>query len=441
MVGTANLEVAGGHTEKVLSLANESDTSKSDISVGQRTLFYNAANDISFVYIKKPVRNKSGISYSYHKVYVGEKVTIAGYYKNKFETREARIVGSNVPLVTGNAQLNENLILDIKLKPGTSGSAVFDQQGNLLGMIVLSGVLKAGGSDVTASIALPVETIAKALLKLDPVLGATIFRYVPEDEEPKSVQTPAELSQESDAPGGVVEVIPQLTAVPSEVPNPVGKLRFKAEAASTLMVNFVTKQCLVQGTQKSICHELSIVDGQQTFRKIHKNGRLGEPTEFFPVLGHGVWTQTGWTDSLGTIAANPWIFQGSMDDRYLFSFRSAAKDARCYFVEYSRGTRLFGGGYPTWKGPVACFEQIVTDKDFNVLSVFTEILPPEGCLTQVVQMAIYYDWVKLEELKSPSLVPVREKITAKMLGQKSLSYASVSWTDYQKFRAEHKIRF
>jgi hypothetical protein len=440
MVGTANLGVDGGHTERVLSLANQSDTSKSDISVGQRTLSYNAAKDISFLYTKKPIRNKSGISYSYDP-YVGEKVTIAGYYRDNFETREARIVGSNVPLVMGNVQLNENLVLDIKLKPGTSGSAVLDERGNLLGMIVFSGVLKVDSGYTTASIALPVRTIAKALVTVDPALGTTIFRDIPKEEKPKSAQTPSGLFQEDDVQGYGSQVIPQLIAVPNEVPDPVGKLRFKAEAASALMVNVVTKQCLVQGTQKSICHELSIVDGQQTFRKIHKNGMLGKPTDSFPIQGHGVWTQTDWTDTLDTIAENPWIFQGSMDDRYLFSFKSAAEDARCYFEEYPRGTPRFGGGYPSWKGSVACFEQIVTDKDFNVLSVFTEMLPPEGCLTQVVQMAIYYDWVKLRELTSPILLPVMEKITAKMLGQKNLSYASVSWADYQKFRAEHKIEF
>jgi hypothetical protein len=38
-------------------------------------------------------------------------------------------------------------------------------------------------------------------------------------------------------------------------------------------------------------------------------------------------------------------------------------------------------------------------------------------------------------------LPVRERITAEQVGRKSLSYARVSWSDYQKFRAEHKIKF
>jgi hypothetical protein len=339
----------------------------------------------------------------------------------------------------GQAQLKENLVLDIHLDPGTSGSAVLDERGNLLGMIILSGVLRFSSGDLTASVALPVRTIAKALVKLDPVLGSAIFNDIPE-EEPKPVQIASVLYQESDLPEDTSPVIPELSAVPSEVPNSVSQLRAKSEAASKLMVDFIAKQCLVQGTQKSLCHELSIVDGQQTFRGIHKDGKLGKPTGNFPIQKHGVWTQSDWTDTLGEIADNPWVFQGSVDGHYLFTSKSAAEDGRCYWEEYSQGTPLFGGGHQAWKGSVVCFEQVLTDKDFNVLSVFTEMRPPDGCLTQLVQTAIYYDWIKLEGLESPILLPVMERVTAKVVGQKELWYANVSWSDYKKFRAEHKIK-
>ena len=443
LTGRANLTVASGHTDKVLSLAGEHDSNKSDVPVEKShiTLSYNIANDVSFVYTKKPVPYKSGIPYSY-KFYVGQKVEVAGYYEHEFVTREARIIGANVLLVIGQAQLSENLVLDIHVNPGTSGSAVLDEQGNLLGMIVLTGSLKFRSGDLIASVALPVRTIAKALVKLDPVLGSAIFNDIPE-EEPNLAQMTPVVYQESDAPEDTSPVIPELSAIPSDVPNSLGKLRAKSEAASKLMVNFVTKQCLAQGTQKPLCHELSIIDDQQSFRGIHKNGKLGKLTDSFPIQKHGVWAQSDWADTLGEIAEDndPWVFEGSVDDRYLFTLRSTAKDGRCYWEEYSQGTPLFGGGHPAWKGPVDCFEQILTDKDFNVLSVFTERRPPEHCLAQVVQTAIYYDWIKLEGLTSPVLLPVRERITSKVQGQKNLWYANMSWTDYEEFRAEHKVKF
>jgi hypothetical protein len=67
--------------------------------------------------------------------------------------------------------------------------------------------------------------------------------------------------------------------------------------------------------------------------------------------------------------------------------------------------------------------------------------PPDGCLTELFQTAIYYDWIRLEGLKSPVLLPVRERITAKVRGRKDLLYGNVSWTDYKKFRVGHRIKF
>jgi hypothetical protein len=439
LAGNANLGVVGAHTKKVLSLANESDTNKSDVPAGNRVLCYNTANDVSFVYTKKPVRHKSGVLYSYN-FHVGQKVTVAGYYDHKFETKEARIIGANTPLIIGSAQLKENLVLDTYVNPGSSGSAVLDEQGNLLGIIVLTGALHLSNGDLPASVALPVRTIANALVKLDPALGSLIFNDIPE-EEPMPVQTTWVQYQEHDLPVDTSPVIPRLSAIPSDVPNSVVKLRAKSDAASRLMVNFVTTQCLVQGTQKPICDELSIVDGQQTFREIGKNRTLGEPTRSFPIQKHGVWIQSDWTETAGEIADNLWVFQGSVRDYYLFTFKSVAEDDRCYWEEYPQGVPLFGGGHPAWKGSVACSEEILTDKEFNVLFVFTELRPPDECLTQVVQTAIYYDWIKFEGLKSPILLPASERVVAKVLGQKDLWYTSVSWTDYKEFRAEHKMKF
>jgi S1-C subfamily serine protease len=160
LVGRANLGVASGRTDKVLSLANDSDTNKSDVSVGNRIFSYNLANDVAFIYTKKPLPRKSGVPYSYT-FHVGQKVSVVGYHRHELETREAHIIGANVDLVTGQAQLKENLVLDIHLNPGTSGSAVLDERGNLLGMVILSGELKVSTGDLIASIALPVRPIGR----------------------------------------------------------------------------------------------------------------------------------------------------------------------------------------------------------------------------------------------------------------------------------------
>ena len=317
---------------------------------------------------------------------------------------------------------------------------MLDEHGDLLGMIVLTGSLKLKSGNITTSVALPTRTIAKALMKLDSVLGVAIFTDIPE-EETELATPPSVAYQEVDLPEDTSPVIPKLSSSPSENLSSISKLRAKSEAASKVMINLIARQCLVQGTQESLCHELSVVDGRQTFRVVRKNGTLGKPTDSFPIQKHGVWVQSDWADTLGDIADDPWVVEGSVDDHYLFTLKSSAEDDRCRWEEYSQGTPLFGGGHPTWQGSVDCFEQILTDKDFNVLVVLTELYPPDNCLTESVQTAIYYDWIKLDGLKSPILLPVKERITAQIQGQSALLYTNVAWTDYKRFRVDHRTQF
>ena len=241
LAGRANLGIARAQTKKVLSLANASDNNKTDVPAVNGPLSYNIEHDVAFVYTKKPLPRTSGFPYSY-KCAVGQEVHVAWYHKHKVETKDTRIIGLNVDLVMGSPQLRDNLVLDIGLDPGASGGAVFDEQGNLLGMIILSGVVKSGSGDFTASVALPVSNIARALVKLDPARGSAVFNDIPEEES--RARSPSIQYQQNAVPEDGSPAIPTLSAVPRELDNPVDKLRAKADAASELLVSFIAKQCL-----------------------------------------------------------------------------------------------------------------------------------------------------------------------------------------------------
>jgi hypothetical protein len=447
LVGRPDLGINGSRTEKVLSLANDEDTGKTELAteisgLGKKTLSFNPTRDVSFIYTTGASHHKLGIPYSY-KSHVGQPVQIAGYRKGRLVTSTARIIGLDVPLAMGQSRLNENLVLDIAMAPGMSGSAVIDERGNLLGMVTLSGAIKNGSGDRVASVALPTKTIAKALLKLDPESAKSIFLDIPLDVPEEEAIAPAlsDFYEESDLSEDGASLIPSFATVSGEVPDAVGKLRARSDATSKMAINLVTKQCLGQGTRKPLCHELAIVEGEQTFRKIASDGRLGAQTNSFPKQKHGVWTESDWADTMGEIADNSWTFQGSVDGHYLFTASSTAESERCYWEEYSTAVPLFGGGHGDWKGAVDCDEWVVTDFDFNVLSSFALMYPPASCAARLVETAMQYDWITLPGAKVPVLLPVTEQVTAKMSGQKKVLTASVVWSDYREFRAEHKLRF
>jgi hypothetical protein len=446
-VGRANLGIVGGRTiRKVLSLANESDTNKADVPVLNETLTYDIAEDISFVYTRKPVSKKSGTPYSFE-AFVGQEVQIAGFNKDGFGTTEAHIIGLDVPVLMGKARILESLILDVPAYPGMSGSAVLDDRGRLLGMITQRGLIRRTSGDVSVAIALPVRTIAAALRKLDPTLGRSVFGDIPADEKTISGQAPVWDQPEwyaDDAPENAVPEIPTLPASRSETADAVARLRANAAAASKLISNMAARQCLTQSHGAQICLEVSATDdGQQMFQEVGRGGKFSKPKYSFPVLQHGTWITTDWADTLADVANNSWIFQGFADGHYLFTFRATAKDERCVYQEYWEGLGsivglLFGAEQgPAWEGPVECFQQVITDKDFNIVSIVVERRPPEPCRAQVERTLTFYDWVMLKGTESPILVPVKEIVTAKWPGY-AVFYTKVVWTDYRKFRADSK---
>jgi len=435
--GRGKLHVAGGRSTQVLSLANANV--RGVVDRRSQSTKYDISKDIAFIYTQKPIRRKSGIGLSYTS-HVGQHIVVAGYYNGAFRTTDATVIGVNVPLSLREGTIAEDLVLDVRLKPGQSGSAILDDRGDLLGIVVRSGVIPSDTGDISASIALPTRTIADVLERLDPSAASSIITGIPR-EEPGLVELAWTPYRDEDLPEDVSPLIPEMVALPRDIPDAVGRLQLRADAASNTRVNLIARQCLTQGKQKPLCHEVAVVDGHQAFREIRGNKTVGKPTSTFPVVKYGIWTLSDWTEQLGGIADNPWVLEGVVNGHYLFTYSAAAEEDRCSFEEHSLGIPLFGGGHPEWSGSVACFEQVLTDDDFNVVAVFVELVPPDNCATQIFQVATYYDWVKLEGLAHPLLLPVKERIAAKVEGQRNLWYANMSWSHYEQFRAEHRIRF
>ena len=82
--------------------------------------------------------------------------------------------------------IRQDIILDVKLKRGFSGSGVLDEQGNLIGMVVHAGSINIGGKYLDATLALPVRTIALALDRLDP--NAKLFTDIPPFTPPTEIK-------------------------------------------------------------------------------------------------------------------------------------------------------------------------------------------------------------------------------------------------------------
>jgi hypothetical protein len=439
--GKAGLEVVGGQIAKVLSAATSLDGEKSDLRLGNKAVSYNVASDFSFIYMKRKVRHKERAIVRYQ-TDVGQPVYVVGYYGRAFQIAKARLIGVNVPLMIGQSELKENLVLDIDLKPGSSGSAVLDEHNRLLGMIVITGKLKLKAGILSGvSIALPIRSIAARLTSLDPALGSSLFSDIP-DAEHNRTSLSAIVYEELEVPEDTSPAVPTFSPVYSNIPNAVYTLQQKAATAANIMRNVMAEQCIVQGTAKARCHEVSISMGDQTFRELRNNGKLGKQVAMLPPPKAGVWFASDWADTLAMIAEGPWTFEGAIGEKYLFTRQFDANDDQCEYEEHSSPVPLFGGAYGNWKGVVPCIEKVITDQEFSVVADFLEVYPPSGrCKFKILQSAIYYNWVSVEGLKAPMLLPISQRINGKQEDRDKLVYTTISWAKYREFGSEHKIRF
>jgi hypothetical protein len=126
----------------------------------------------------------------------------------------------------------------------------------------------------------------------------------------------------------------------------------------------------------------------------------------------------------------------------LFTRQFDANDDQCEYEEHSSPVPLFAGAYGDWRGVVPCIEKVITDQEFSVVADFLEVYPPSGrCKFRILQSAIYYNWVSVEGLTAPMLLPTSQRINGKQEDRDKLVYTTISWAKYRKFGSEHKIRF
>jgi hypothetical protein len=297
MAGGGHLSITNAVTKReLLATQNESNETYVRVGGGHKTLRYDVASDLLFIQTTKSVHAKSGVLLSY-KAHIGQKVIVVGYDNSGIKTTEAHIVALNAQLAVGPASLTENILLDTSFKPGSSGSAVLDENGNLLGMLCASLTSPEPRLMSSRSLALPTRTIAEAFLKLDPTLASTIFYDIPKAEA-ATLQPTVQADPAIDAPDDPSPVIPDFSVTRTDVPGAVDMLHTKARDRSQSTINFIAKQCLVQGTRGPICHELSMVDGEKVFNVSRRTVRSAAVKRLFPcnlmALGSGTTGPKRW---------------------------------------------------------------------------------------------------------------------------------------------------
>lgn len=414
---------------------NDEGATLNEIADGN-SLRYNLGRDLAVFQLDKPLRNHHGPQFSTENLNIGQRVRIYAYPKgtiNPFRSLQAfdgTFVGQ---------QENDLLLFDYvpngdkRLRPGASGGIVVDSaSGKVVG--ILCGLAK---SDQRLVAAVPVQSLAEFLNKVQPLLAGAVF----------PIQTEAKWDQPDFYPE--YEPEPQQSGEPqhrtavSDESDAVKLLRERAQSLADGMRDFIAVQTFIWGSgndhaEASDAYEVEVRDGSQKYREYYggKKWRSDPPIPAGPSTG--VTTGDDWSSLplyIGTktgvkIREAP---EASLDGHRIriFQFRGSAEDDPCEtenVLDFA-----FFRIHKYWDATP--YGEVWTDQHENIMriSLYCE---DHGWGWRTGETIVTYGWLRKPGVE-PRLVPVTIVLEAK--NKKKLYWCRGQFVDYREFASQARI--
>lgn len=255
---------------------NDEGATLNDIADGS-SLRYTLSRDLAVFQLDKPLRNHHGLQFSTEDLNIGQRVRIYAYPKGTINPFRSLQEFDGVFVGQGTDDLLQFDYVpngDKRLRPGASGGIVVDGgSGKVVG--IFCGFAK---SDQRLVAAVPVESLAEFLNKVQPFLAGTVF---PIQTEAKWDQPDFYPEYEAE-PGQLGE--PQHRTAASDESDAVKLLREHAQSLADGMRDFIAVQTYTWGSgndhvEAANAYEVQVRDGLQKFRE-YPDGKKwrGEPT-------------------------------------------------------------------------------------------------------------------------------------------------------------------
>jgi hypothetical protein len=435
IVGHPKIEGARIVSRYLATGPNDEGATLNDIADGS-SLRYNLSRDLAVFQLAKPLRNHHGLPFSTEDLNIGQRVRIYAYPKGTINPIRS-LQGFDGTFA---GQLADDLLEfdyvpngDKRLRPGASGGIVVDSESGKV-VAILCGFAK---SDQRLVAAVPVESLAEFLNKVQPFLAGAVFpiqteapsdqpdfypEYEPEPERPSDPPHRTAVSDESDA---------------------VKLLRERAQSLADGMRDFIAVQTFIWGTgsdhvEAADAYEVQVRDGSQKFREYFggKKWRSDPPIPAGPTAG--VTPDDDWSTLplyIGTkegvkIREAP---GASVDGQRIriFQFRGSTEDDPCE-TENVYDFLLFRI-HRYWDA--SPYGEVWTDEHENIMRISLH------CANHVWgwrmgDTIITYGWLTKPGV-GPRLVPVT--ILAKAPNKKKLYWCRGQFVDYREFASRARI--
>jgi hypothetical protein len=323
---------------------------------------YATKRDLAIFELRRSLPHHHGLGFSLDDLEVGQEVDIYGYPKgviSPFRKLTRFLAKFKGPTTSGLLAFDYELSADQNIpRGGASGSIVVDRKTEKV-----VGILS--GTTETTAVAVSIQTLVEFVTKVQPFLAQRIFpatKQIPPvsaDIYPKFVPPRSDGLQHR-----------------SEEPADVKVLRAKAQQVADSMRNFVAVQTFAWGSGDKepaavAAYEVQVLDGSQRFRE-YPDGKKEYQDVPFPPLGTlvstgGEWSELPWMVGTDLRLKVHQTADVVVNDRRMkvFQYQADAEDGVCTF----KSVADFGFFTITKIGTVACYGEVWTDEDTNILRI------------------------------------------------------------------------
>lgn len=412
---------------------DEGATLNDGISVGP--MKYTVSRDLAILELRHPLPHYHGVAFSLDDLQIGQEIDIYAYPKESINPFRSLLQFHGTfkgETTTGLLAFDYSLSADKAIRPGASGGIVVDSKTQQI-VGILNSIAMNGKA---IALAVPVQSLAEFASKVEPYLAQSIFppakgiSPISADLYPKFVPP---------SPTGVIQHRP-------EEPAEVRKLRTKAQLLADSIRNFIAVQTFAWGSGNkepaaTAAYEVRVIDGHQLFRK-YPDGKKESKEIPRPPLNRWVLPADEWS-KLPTMVGTEFRLKvheavdvvANKQGIKVFQYYSSVEDNLCPFAPVED----FGLFTISRTIPVACYGEVWTDKDANIIRMSEHLELSDKLKAyrgwEDYQVVLTYGWLQRSG-ETPRLIPLT--ISAQAEHDKKVYWCRGQFVNYQVFSSKVK---
>ncbi len=404
---------------------------------------YATKRDLAIFELRRSLPHHHGLTLSLDELQVGQEVDIYGYPKGIIGPvrKLARFPATfKAPTTSGLLAFDYQLSADQPIRiRGASGGIVVDRKTEKI-----VGILSE--TNETMAVAVPVQTLADFVSKVQPFLAQKIFPTTKE-VSPVSADLYPKFEPHPDHYPKFVPLRADGLQHRPEEPYEVSVLRKKAQLLADSMRNFIAVQSYAWGSgdkepDAQAEYEVRVIDGVQRFRRFPE-GKEELKQVPYPHLSGWALAAAEWSnlpEMVGTEfrlkvhqAADVVVNEQRMK---VFQYYASVEDNLCPFAPVED----FGFFTISKTVVVACYGEVWTDEDTNIVRMSEHLELSDKLKAyrgwEDVQVVLTYGWLRRAN-EPPRLVPLT--IFTEARHKKHIYWCRGQFTDYRIFDSTVKI--